>query len=86
MSPDIPEPVDGTIVAWFDQNGDLFAVFHRNDAHKEWDGDQDTWFNADQFGGMDDRPLSWRELLAEMAGNRGPSELVSRGRFEGRAQ
>lgn len=80
-SSDIPEPDEGTIVAWFDGNSDLYAVFHRTDQHKEWDGDRDVWFNADQYERIGEGPISWRELLAEMEGSRGPVELVSHGRL-----
>jgi len=82
--PTIPEPVENIIVAWFDLNSDLYAVFHRTDQHKEHDDDLDVWYNADQYDTHDDGPMSWRELLAEMEGFRGPSELVSNGRIEGR--
>ncbi len=83
MSP-IPEPPVNTIVAWWDANDDLFAVFHRTDAHKEDDDDPEVWYNADQFDTHDDGPMTWAELLTEMEGFRGPSELVSRGPLEGR--
>jgi hypothetical protein len=81
---EIPEPAEGTVVAWFDGNGDLYGVFHRTDAHKEYEEDPDVWYNADQWGAIDNSPMTWREVLAEMNGSRGPVELVSNGRIEGR--
>lgn len=79
----IPEPTEGTIVAWFDGNNDLYGVFHRTDQHLEHPAEPDRWYNADQWGAIDDSPLSWREVLAEMGGSRGPVELISQGRIEG---
>jgi hypothetical protein len=75
-----PEPADGTIVAWLDGNNDLYAVFHRTDQHKEYDDDRDVWYSADQWGSLASAtgPMSWRSLLAEMDGSRGPVELVPR--------
>jgi hypothetical protein len=79
---EIPEPVEGTIVAWFDSDDDLRAVAHRTDQHVEPGGEQYRWYIADNgHGGAD--PLAWFELLVEMEGFRGPSELVSRGRIAG---
>ncbi len=84
MSVEIPEPVENTIVCWFDHNGDLYAVFHRTDQHVEAEGDMDRWYNGDQYDTRDDGPLAWEQLLQEMNGFRGPVELVSNGRLEDR--
>jgi hypothetical protein len=79
----LPEPPEGTIVAWWDQHDDLWAVAHRTDQHVEPGGEQYRWYIAD-YGQGDQDPLAWFELLVEMEGFRGPSELVSNGRIEGR--
>lgn len=79
----IPEPPEGTIVAWWDQYNDLRAVAHRTDQHVEPGGEQDRWYLVDN-GNSDGDPLAWFELLDELKGFRGPSELISNGRLEGR--
>jgi hypothetical protein len=79
----IPEPAEDTIVAWFDPNDDLHAVAFRTDQWVEPGAETYRWYIADGDGHGD--PLEWHELLSEMTGFRGPSELVSNGRLEGRA-
>jgi hypothetical protein len=80
----IPEPPEGTIVAWWDQNDDLRAVAYRTDQHVEPGDETYRWYIVDNdIIGSD--PLEWHELLSEMTGFRGPSELISNGRLEGRA-
>jgi hypothetical protein len=81
MSAEIPEPVEGTIVAWWDEYNDLRAVAFRTDQHIEAGAETYRWYFADNGanGGMD--PMEWWELLTEMQGFRGPSELVSHGRL-----
>lgn len=77
---EVPEP-DGGFVAWFDPNGDPYAVFHRNpaddDEYEGWIGaDGAHWFNADQHDTTNPDPMTWDALLAEMAGFDGPHRLV----------
>lgn len=74
----LPEPQDRTIVAWFDNNSELYAVYHRSDLNGEGD---ERWFTADQHNTIGEAPLTWKQLLDEMRGSRGPSELVSNGRI-----
>jgi len=82
MSAEIPEPSEDTIVAWWDPNDDLHAVAFRTDQHVEPGAETYRWYIADN--GVNGDPLEWWELLTEMQGFRGPSELVSNGRLAGR--
>jgi len=75
----IPEPPEHTFLCWFDTNGDPYAVFYRTDQHLEDSDDPDRWFNASVYGGANDEPMTWPEVLAEMKGFRGPVELISNG-------
>lgn len=72
--PEIPEPSEGTIVAWWDANNDLFAVAFRTDQHVEPGAETFRWYLSDGWGHGD--PLEWFELLTEMDGFRGPGELL----------
>ncbi|GAA0738548.1 hypothetical protein Drose_04450 [Dactylosporangium roseum] len=78
----IPEPPERTIVAWWDHDGDLRAVAYRTDAYVEAGDEERRWYITDDDGSTDGDWMTWPELLAEMRGWRGPSELVSNGRLE----
>lgn len=80
----IPEPPVDTIVAWWDPNNDLRAVAYRTATDVEPGNEDRCWYIVDN-GYTDGDTLTWPELLSEMDGFRGPSELVSNGRLEGRS-
>jgi hypothetical protein len=75
----LPEPAEGTILAWFDLNADLHAVAYRTDQWVESGAETYRWYITDGDGRGD--PLEWHDLLSEMQDFRGPSVLLSQGRL-----
>lgn len=82
MSGVLPEPAEGTILAWFDPNNDLHACAYRTDQHVEPGAETYRWYIADNGHSGGTEPLEWHELLSEMEGFRGPIVLLSQGRLE----
>jgi hypothetical protein len=76
----LPEPAEGTILAWFDPNDDLHACAYRTDQHVEPGAETYRWYIADNGSNQGD-PLEWWELQTEMEGFRGPVVLLSQGRL-----
>lgn len=61
--PEIPEPGDRAIVAWFNGHGVPEAVHVRLDDYVYQDDDQlARWFNADEERGAQDGPERWNAL------------------------
>ena len=76
MSPRVPEPPNGTIVAWYDKNGDPWVVLHRDDDATNENGygtELRWWFPV--YDQTED-PQAWAELCDDMDGFRGPVVLV----------
>jgi hypothetical protein len=67
------EPGNHTFAAWFDADGDPYAIFRRIDRHSG--GGPARWFNTDQHDG-DTETMTWPDLCKELAGLNGPFRLV----------